>query len=231
MAKPFIGVTPRIKHKSGLYTIIQEDMDYVEKKGGTPLVLQPVIKKSKDYASGIDGLLILGHLGDIHPSFYKEKMYYDKGFVEDSIVNFEVSMIMEMLALDKPVLGICHGCQVLNIGFDGKLYQFLPKDIGEMVCHQKDEDVQHYINVKRDTLLYKILGEDSIKVNSSHHQGIKKLGHGLKASAFSPDGLCEAVEYESANFMLGVQWHPERWKKKSSNKIFKAFIDACKGKF
>lgn len=231
MAKPIIGLSPRTKNENGEYSIKEKYMNYIKKIGGEPIVLQPLLTSVRSYVDKVDGILLLGDRKDIHPSFYNEGVIYERDFMEDSLVRFEIALVKEAKSQDKPVLAICYGHQLLNVVFDGTLYQSIPDHVNKIINHQKSKDTMHEITIKEDTLLHRILKEEKTIVNSNHHQGIRDVGKELKACAFSEDGLCEAIEHEKAYFILGVQWHPERLKKKSSSKLFKAFINACKRKF
>lgn len=231
MAKPVIGLSPRIKDENGMYSVKEKYVKQVKKLGCKPIVFQPSLISVKNYVDKVDGILLLGDRRDVHPSFYNEGVIYERDFMEDSLVRFEIALVKEAKTRDKPVLAICYGCQVLNVVFEGTLYQSIPDHVNKIVNHQKSKDTMHEITIKENTLLHKILEEEKTIVNSNHHQGIRDVGRELRASAFAEDGLCEAIEHENAYFILGLQWHPERLKKKSSSKLFKAFIKACKRKF
>lgn len=229
MAKPIIGLSPRNK-KNGIYSVKDKYQKYIKKIGGKPIVFQPVLSSVKNYVKGVDGILLLGDRRDVHPSFYNEGVIIDREFMENPMVEFEIELVKEANHQKKPVLAICYGCQLLNVAFKGALYQSIPDHMAEIVKHQKSKDIMHDIKVKKNTLLHKILKAEKTAVNSNHYQGLRDIGEGLRASAFSDDGLCEAIEHTKSEFIIGVQWHPERLKKRSSSKLFKAFIEACKGK-
>ncbi|MGL5753226.1 MAG: gamma-glutamyl-gamma-aminobutyrate hydrolase family protein, partial [Paraclostridium sp.] len=86
----------------------------------------------------------------------------------------------------------------------------------------------HYINIKKNTIISNILGEKAL-VNTYHHQSVKDLGQGLEVSAYSNDGIIEAIEKKDASFVVGVQWHPEMMAEYNGNmlNIFKYFIKKC----
>ena len=137
-----------------------------------------------------------------------------------------------VLSLDKPMLGICRGMQLFNVLLGGTLYQDLPTQRKSMVNHQQQppySEPVHNIYIEKNSSLFQILETDTFKVNSYHHQGIKKLSKELEPAATADDGLIEAVVMPRKPFILAVQWHPEySYKQDAYNlKLFSAFIDAC----
>ena len=132
------------------------------------------------------------------------------------------------LAADKPVLAICRGIQLINVALGGDLYQDI-KPFAH-VPHNDHWGKIHTVTVRRDTLLSRILGQDTVLVNSQHHQAVDKVAPGLVLSALSEDGIVEGIEKPDAKFCLGVQWHPE-WLSAADpamQGIFDAFVAACK---
>ena len=112
------------------------------------------------------------------------------------------------LAADKPVLGICRGIQVMNVVLGGTLYQDIKPF--EHVPHNDHWAKVHTVTVRRGALLSRLLGQDTVLVNSQHHQAADRIAPELEIAALSEDGIVEALEKPDAHFCLGVQWHPER---------------------
>jgi putative glutamine amidotransferase len=146
---------------------------------------------------------------------------------------FEMQVFEYARQKNKPVLAICRGLQLVNIALGGNLIQDLQEN--GFANHRKgpDGDREHKIEVKPGTLLAQIAGVQHGFVNSAHHQGLDQIAEGLNVSAFSEDGVVEAIEYKDANkpFLLAVQWHPERMQIPSSNLAFSqnirsAFMEA-----
>ena len=111
---------------------------------------------------------------------------------------------------DMPVLGICRGIQVMNVGLGGDLHQHLPDVVGHE-GHKNDppgQFLEHEVAIRRETRLSLLLGERS-RVMSHHHQGIRRIGDGLIEGAHAEDGALEALEAPGHQFFLGVLWHPE----------------------
>ena len=140
----------------------------------------------------------------------------------------EPLLLRAFLAADKPVLAICRGIQLMNVALGGDLYQDIKPF--EHVPHNDHWGKIHTVTVRRDTLLSRILGQDTVLVNSQHHQAVDKVAPGLVLSALSEDGIVEGIEKPGAKFCLGVQWHPE-WLSAADSAmqgIFDAFVAACR---
>ena len=166
------------------------------------------------------GLLISGG-PDVYPGRYAQAGDTVKcdpiDFKRDTL---EWSLITRAKEMQVPILGICRGLQIFNIYHGGSLYPDIPTDLDTLVTHRckNTYDCFHRIKVAKETGLHNISGERQGIVNSNHHQGIHRLGKGLKAIARTDDGLIESIEYEDREnmpFFLGVQWHPERMELKN----------------
>ena len=141
----------------------------------------------------------------------------------------EPKLLRAFLAADKPVLGICRGIQVMNIVLGGTLYQDIKPF--EHVPHNDHWAKVHTVTVRRGTLLSRLLGQDTVLVNSQHHQAADRIAPELEIAALSEDGIVEALEKPDAHFCLGVQWHPE-WLSDADpaqQGLFGAFVEACRG--
>lgn len=157
----------------------------------------------------VDALLIPGGK-DICPCLYGEENTYseDTNLKADT---FQLKMIEAAIKEGKPILGICRGLQLLNVYFGGTLYQDINKENNNALNHAdlgRPEVYVHTVIIKEGSLLHSAMGKREIKVNSLHHQGIKKLGSSLSITAQSPDGLIEAIE-DRKRKIIAVQWHPE----------------------
>ncbi|MDL2280888.1 gamma-glutamyl-gamma-aminobutyrate hydrolase family protein [Selenomonadales bacterium OttesenSCG-928-I06] len=205
----------------------------VEQAGGTPLILPTIkpLKMIKQYASAIDGLILTGG-GDINPILFGEEPIPELGEVEYDRDIFEIELVRLVLAKKKPVLAICRGVQILNVACGGTLYQDLNPTEFRVQHKQKTtgDFASHTVYIKNNTILQEIFGE-KVATNSFHHQGIKDVANGFKVAARSEDGVVEAIEYlDKDNFVVGVQWHPERMTEKHDNmlSLFKKFVEAVK---
>ena len=163
-------------------------------------------EKAVQDALACDGLLLPGG-GDIDPKFYGQERIPACGEPNVLRDTAEPLLLRAFLAADKPVLAICRGIQLMNVALGGDLYQDIKPF--EHVPHNDHWGKIHTVTVRRDTLLSRILGQDTVLVNSQHHQAVDKVAPGLVLSALSEDGIVEGIEKPDAKFCLGVQWHPE----------------------
>lgn len=173
-----------------------------------------------------DGLLLPGG-GDMDPKFYGQERIPTCG--EPNLLRdaAEPLLLRAFLAADKPVLGICRGIQVMNAVLGGDLYQDIKPF--EHLPHNGHWAKVHTVTVRRGTLLSRILGQDTVLVNSQHHQAVDRVAPGFTLAALSEDGIVEAIEKPDAGFCLGVQWHPE-WLSDADpamQGLFDAFVNAC----
>lgn len=185
--------------------------------GAIPLYLG-VLEKPSWVLPLIDGLLLAGG-GDPLPQLYGEDFTGESGIPDVKRDLFEIEAVQNGIALGLPLFCICRGMQILNIALGGSLYQ----DIGG--SHRQRENplkATHAITVAKESHLYSLLGEETMMVNSFHHQCIKSLGRGLVVSARAEDSMVEAVEGKN---ILGVQWHPE-WlsHREGEQRLFADFV-------
>ena len=178
-------------------------------------------------ALACDGLLLPGG-GDMDPKFFGQERIPACGEPNPLRDAAEPLLLRAFLDTDRPVLGICRGIQVMNVVLGGDLYQDIKPF--EHIPHNDHWGKIHTVTVRRGTLLSRILGQDTVLVNSQHHQAVDRVAPGLVLSALSEDGIVEAVEKPDARFCLGVQWHPE-WLSDADpamQGLFDAFVNACK---
>ncbi len=172
--------------------------------------------------------LVLSGGGDVHPDLYRGDGSACE-LVDASRDELEFRLLEIAMARRAPILGICRGIQVLNVFLGGTLFGHIEGHSALEIDGQK-RDRRHQIRVSAGTRLQTILGAESIEVNSAHHQAIRDLGKGLVISAMAEDGTIEAVELPGNQFVVGVQWHPERDRNgngdynTSSTKIRDAFL-------
>ncbi|WP_162523506.1 gamma-glutamyl-gamma-aminobutyrate hydrolase family protein [Calorimonas adulescens] len=235
--KPVIGITTSINYKESLYQLHLSYVNAITEAGGTPLVITPQPERSyaAEILSRLDGLLITGG-GDVDPVYFNEtNSGYSRGISLERDVT-ELEIVKLAADMDMPVLGICRGCQVINVAMGGSLYQ----DISlkpDAINHRQDEGTPkwypyHDIILDKESIIYDIFGERIVGVNSFHHQAIKEIGRGLKVTAVAKDDIPEVIEGVNHSFILGVQFHPERMFEHESKflSIFKALIVAARNR-
>ncbi len=236
MHKPLIGLAPLMyddKKKINMM-MYPRYTTAVEFAGGIPIIL-PLTDKAddiKELVTVLDGIVLTGG-EDVNPSYYGEEMQEYCGKIVPELDKMEDLLFKESLKQNKPVFGICRGCQFINAALGGTLYQDIPTQRPSDLTHQlpsSDIRFSHKITAQEGSLLHNILGMTSFDVNSFHHQGIKDLAPGLEPIGYADDGLIEAVYMPSKNFVFGVQWHPEFHFDRDpvSQQLFKGFLDACR---
>lgn len=235
--KPLIGVTPDLKPESVL-GVRNQYLQSVTRAGGIPVLLPISVDEAdmREVFSHLDGLLITGG-ADIDPVLYGEEKSPACGELAPERDRLEMVLAKLVIEHDLPTLGICRGCQVLNVVYGGTLIQDIPTELGvPMDVHRQPEDyavVTHGVTVEPGTLLEKIEGTGEIRVNSRHHQAVKTLGKGLVLNARSTkDGIVESFNDPTKRFMLAVQWHPEMLshERPEALNLFKALVSAAAAK-
>jgi putative glutamine amidotransferase len=184
-------------------------VDKVAQAGGLPLLLPPV-ERIAAALPRLDGLVLSGG-SDVDPALYGATPHPAAGPFYRARDSAELELCRHALATGLPLLCICRGLQVLNVALGGTLHQHLPDLVGTDI-HGPDESGygSHKVSVAPSTQLAAILGRSEAAVPTYHHQAIDRLGAGLAATAWTDDGVIEAVEFDhAAPFMIAVQWHPE----------------------
>ncbi|VAX23325.1 Glutamine amidotransferase, class I [hydrothermal vent metagenome] len=221
-----------------IYWLKKSYPDAITKSGGAPLIL-PIstnLELISQYFETVDGLLLSGGHFDIDPKLYGEKKWPETGPLKPDRTIMEIKLFKKAMRAGMPLLGICGGMQAINVGLGGTLYQHLPKQLSSEIPHEQKpkhpSNPHHRVSLTGGSLLARLAGGDEAKVNSTHHQGVRSVGKGLRVCASAPDGLVEGIEMEDSDkpFLVGVQWHPEYLidKDELSQKLFKRFISECR---
>jgi putative glutamine amidotransferase len=235
--KPLIGLTldfndnKECYSKYPWYALRENYCSSISKAGGIPLPLPHEIDCIPQYAEFIDGLIVTGGDFDIDPSYFGEEIRHERVSVKKNRTLFEFTLTKEILRLNKPVLGICGGEQLLNVVLGGSLIQHIPDEHPSDIQHEQPNprcEPGHLVKIVSGTRLEKwVKGKKEIPVNSAHHQAVKKVPEGVVVNAYAPDGLIEGIEHPGYKFCLGLQWHPEFSISPADDDIMKAFIDAA----
>lgn len=233
--KPVIGVTLAMGVDEKQYFINSDNPQAIIRTGGMPILLTYDRREMGivQIAEMLDGLVMTGG-DDIDPTLFGEEPHRNLGPVVPARDQFEIKLTQQMLRLNKPILALCRGAQILNIAAGGDMYQDMYDQIDRQLLQHSQKSSRahgtHYVNVERDTLLHQITQQDKIRVNSDHHQANRKVADGFQVCGKASDGIIEALESKQHRFVLGVQWHPENMvaaDDDTSVKIYKAFISAC----
>ena len=236
-SQPLIGITGGLIDGSAGVPVCQLGQAYVtavQRAGGIPMVIPVGIEGSAlaGLLSRLDGVLLSGG-GDIDPLLFNGAPHPKVYGISPERDAMEITLVKTALQMDKPLLAICRGIQVLNVALGGQLYTHIQDQVEHSLKHDwfpkfPRDKLAHTVSLKCESQLDQIYGADEIRVNSLHHQGISRVGEGLIATAFAPDGLVEGLEVKGAAFALGVQWHPECLPDDpGTQNLFRAFIQAC----
>lgn len=191
----------------------------VERAGGRPLLLPPG-EGVEEALAVLDGLLLSGG-SDLDPATYGHEPHPETRNVRPERDRAELALLEGALALDLPLLAICRGLELLNVGLGGDLVQHLPETLGHS-GHRVRPGAwsQHDVTVEPGTRLARVLG-DGLRVNSHHHQGPGRVGAGLAVTAWADDGSVEGLEHPGRTFAVGVLWHPEEG---GDDRLFAALV-------
>lgn len=202
-------------------------VEMVVAAGGVPVLLPPIVPADIDGAAasiiaGIDGLVLTGG-ADVDPGRYGALPHAETDRPRAERDAWEIALLRAAMTVDRPLLAVCRGAQVLNVACGGSLHQHLPDHIGAPT-HRPELGTFAHLTVQTEagSRVAAIVG-DAPEVHCHHHQAIDRLGDGLTVCARAADGTVEAVERTDGAFVLGVQWHPEE---AGDARLFAALVDA-----
>ena len=224
-----IGISARIFHpESGAKGLRSKTLQYLEESiaqwvmsrdvlvfmiptVNTNGLVHPSNIRLRDYAKHLDGLVLQGG-ADVSPQSYAEAATRPEWSGDRVRDMYELELLHEFVEAGKPVMGICRGCQLINVAFGGTLYQDIASDVPSAIAHVNDlyDSNYHELSFPPGSSLASMLNVQNATVNSIHHQAVKDLGRDLAIEAVSgPDNIVEAIRYRKAPFVMGLQWHPE----------------------
>ena len=229
MKKPLIGITLDSENggnysKFPWYALRENYLTSISSLNSIPIPLFHENNLINSYINLIDGLIITGGDFDIDPSLYNQSIKGSKN-IKNKRTFFEIKIYKKFLKLNKPILGICGGAQLINVAAGGTLIQDLNKNPIDHEQLNPRNETSHTININKKSKLFKICNKEKFSVNSAHHQAIEKLGRNFRVSASSSDGVIEGIEHKKHKWCMGLQWHPEFLITDNDLKIFKNFID------
>ena len=213
--------------------LMQSYINAVMQAGGVPVLIPSLIAEDGWDAvyARLDGILFSGG-GDIGLEYSPGEPHPridDVDLARDAI---ELKMVRAAASDGKPFLGICRGCQVVNVALGGTLYTHIPDQLPDALDHSYPGNMRtmlvHDVKIDEGTHMADIFREPILKVNSLHHQGLKDIPSLIRVAGYAPDGLVEAIELSDHPFGLAVQWHPE-WltDQDSMRSLFKNFVQAA----
>lgn len=225
-----IGISARIFHpESGAKGLRSKTLQYLEESiaqwvmsRDVMVFMIPTVNNNgmlhssnirlRDYARHLDGLVLQGG-ADVSPQTYSEAATRPEWGGDRARDVYELELLHEFVEAGKPVLGICRGCQLINVAFGGTLYQDIASDVPTAIEHVSERYDSHYhmIHFPQGSVLGSLFPDKpEALVNSIHHQAVKDLGRDLVVEAVSgTDNIVEAVRHRRARFVMGLQWHPE----------------------
>ena len=235
--KPLIGVTLDAEQPGGYskfpwYALRANYTQALAGAGGVPVALPHDAGLAADLLDRMDGLVVTGGAFDVDPGLYGEAERHATVTLKEQRTAAELALVRGALARDMPVLGICGGQQLLAVALGGTLLQHIPDSIENALEHEQTnprDQAGHAIEIMPGTLLARVTGASTMRVNSAHHQAVKGSGRFAVVNAVAPDGVIEGIEDPRYRFCLGVQWHPEFLIDPGDALIFEAFVQAAGG--
>ncbi len=206
-------------------------LEAIETAGGLPVVIPPLPQDDMEELIGrVSGVCLSGG-PDIHPRAYGQEEDPALGPTWMDLDDAELAVANAAIEARIPILAICRGAQALNVARSGTLFQDVPSRFGTKIRHRRGHgqpNISHPVEVAPDSVLAQALGTTELVVNSFHHQASDQLGRGLRAVAWSPDGVVEGIEAPSHDFVVGVQWHAEAMEDEPAQRLFESFVEACR---
>ena len=223
----------RIEYTTDRFYLARHYSEAVEAAGGAPIHLSLI--PNSDYidsvVEGLDGILLPGSDSDVDPLRYGQQPHPELGVVQTVKDETDLLVIEAAECRRIPLFAICFGMQVLNVSRGGSLIQDIRSQVRDAIKHEQGvprDRPSHRIRLQESTKLSQIAGDLDVAVNSHHHQAIESIGADLIATAWTTDGVIEAMEDPRPDrFVLAVQWHPEMgWENDGlSQRLFRTFVN------
>src|SRR5829696_2052993 len=235
--RPRIGITMRIEQTTNRFYLGRDYSEAVEAAGGLPVHISLI--PNADYidsvVANLDGIVLPGSDSDVDPLRYGQQPHPQLGPVQTIKDETDLLVIAAAERRRIPLFAICFGMQILNVSRGGSLIQDIRSQVPEAIKHEQGvprNRPSHRIRLQESTRLSQIAGNLDAVVNSHHHQAIESIGADLVATAWTTDGVIEAIEDPRPDrFVLAVQWHPELgWQNDGlSQRIFRTFVNEAAG--
>ena len=222
--RPVVGISVNEQARNSVRSTYTEA---IEQAGGLPVII-PMSQNTDVLAeqlSRIDALVLIGG-DDIDPAFWDEPHHERLGDLDTLRDVYDLRLVYLAERLGLPLLGICHGEQIINVAFGGTLWQDLPSQRkAEHRQRAKDSLGYHDVEFAPGSRIARIMGGDRHKTNSFHHQAVRRTADGFRATGISRDGIVEVIEPEDGRPILGVQFHPEISAVKYGDERMRALFD------
>ena len=237
--QPIIGITTyRLQNAFGqpYVMLLEAYLNAIVRAGGVPILIPSLLAEHGWQAlyGRLDGILLSGG-GDIGLEHLPGQAHPRIDEVDPARDAVELNLLHAAVEDGKPFLGICRGCQVVNVGLGGTLHTHIPDQVPNALDHSYPGNMRsvlvHEVKIEEGTRTAEVLGDPIVRVNSHHHQGLNEIASRLRVAGRSPDGLVEAVELPDHPFGLAVQWHPE-WltDQQAARNLFSRFVEASSKK-
>ncbi|MGI5922571.1 MAG: gamma-glutamyl-gamma-aminobutyrate hydrolase family protein [Lentisphaeria bacterium] len=235
MAKPLIGICCGLDPARNQLTLPVAYAEALVAACALPVLIPTLADRQATlaYCRRLDGVILSGG-PDIRAGTYGGENHPAMTILPAQREDWDLALARELLAhSSKPLMGICLGCQEINVAAGGTLLRHIPDDLPGALEHRRMKpsvETWHDVELSAGTMLHSLLGSDSIRCNSSHHQAVDRLAAPFQAIAHSSDGVIEAftLRDHTERFLLAVQWHPERiWRQPDQLKLFQALVAAC----
>jgi putative glutamine amidotransferase len=239
--RPRVGIPWRTtqEQRDGIRDKLDLYFQAVRKAGADPVdvSLQQSPAELEKQLQDLDAFVLPGSPADVDPARYGEPRHAKTVNLDPNRDNTDAAILRHALSSSKPVLAICYGCQILNVHLNGTLVQDIhgekpasgPHGTTDLPPGSVKGDIEHQAQFAPESRLANLNGSQAVIINSSHHQAIDKPGENLRVAAHAPDGTIEAIEWTgSPNWVVGVQWHPERRGDALSEKLFAEFVGAAR---
>src|SRR5713101_3463453 len=249
-SRPRVGIPWRTYHEEAnrITNKLQYYFAAVSAAEGEPVPVSLQLSPNELAAQikDLDAFVLPGAPTDVNPALYRASRHEKTHDADSNREKTDFAIIEHAFTAGKPVLAICYGCQSLNVCLGGTLYQDIASELHTDIVHSRDglpkeaQDPRHAARIELGGELGQLAAASGLpkrdggfdaQVNTSHHQSIRDLGHGLRLAAVAPDGVIEAVEHEPhKHWVVGVQWHPERMAGDAlSQSLFRALVQATRG--
>ena len=233
--RPIIGISADREDPGGYskfpwYALRENYCTAISEAGGLPVILPSATDQITQYVDLIDGLVVSGGAFDVDPALFGDTTVHDTVVLKKERTDFELGVTQAVLDKGKPVFGICGGQQLLAVALGGTLIQHIPDEVDGALAHEQPnprDEAGHEVTITKDTHLHRIVGTETLMVNSAHHQAVKTVPAPIIVNAVAPDGVIEGIEDPTREWCIGVQWHPEFYICDGDRRLHEAFIHAC----